>query len=254
MNTTNAYSRKIQQASESTKGLQLAPPEWVPPRMPSLGLPSSTGKAGEELQEFGKSKKTADAVPIADVTLRKSGAQRQENRRARIGARTSAADTNLSIEEQRDRPEEEVAIATPIFETSTIAVPTVLFETPSQASTSVATISTAANGTATSVALPPVPPAVVPTTVVTTSTATCGTVNSGKAHVPPNAPSGGQWVTRKSIGPATWSTCAIVSCCTCIFCLLPCGLWAFLCPCDKKLVYIYHGTAYDEHGRVVGRA
>ena len=62
-----ASSRKVQQASEKTKGLQLAPAEWAPLKRPSLGLHQpSNEKADEELQEDGKHKKTADAVAIAD--------------------------------------------------------------------------------------------------------------------------------------------------------------------------------------------
>jgi hypothetical protein len=72
------------------------------------------------------------------------------------------------------------------------------------------------------------------------------------SQVPPNVPPGGQWVSRKFIGPATWSTCITVSAVSCILCLLPCGLWAFVCPCDTRLVYAYQGRAYDEQGQFLG--
>jgi hypothetical protein len=77
---------------------------------------------------------------------------------------------------------------------------------------------------------------------------------SGQVRVPPNAPPGGQWISKKVIGPATWSICTSVSILTCLFTCLPCGVWAFACPCDEKIVYVFQGTAYDEHGRVVGSA
>ena len=150
------------------------------------------------------------------------------------------------LEEQEEEEEINVAIqATPDvpFATATpassVAVPAVSFATTS-----------------------PVPSAAASATVVTAST-TGGAATSGKtpssavpgqAQVPPNAPPGGEWVRRKVIGPATWTTCTIISVVSCLFCLLPCGLWALLCPCDQKLVYAHHGKAYDEHGRVVGSA
>jgi hypothetical protein len=106
-----------------------------------------------------------------------------------------------------------------------------------------------------------------PTTVATTSTytpttstftpsatATVTATTQQGAQVPPNAPPGGHWINKKYIGAATWSTCAIVSCVTCFLFLLPCGLWALLCPCDQKLVYVVHGKAYDGQGQVVGSA
>jgi hypothetical protein len=142
--------------------------------------------------------------------------------------------------------------------------PDVPFATATLASSDAKPTAPFATATLASSVASPAPSAVVlvPTTSATTSTETYGaattpssTVPAGRARVPPpNAPLGGHWVSRKFTGPATWTTCAIVSICTCFFCFLPCGVWAFLCPCDKKRVYTCHGTAYDEHGRVVGSA
>jgi hypothetical protein len=103
------------------------------------------------------------------------------------------------------------------------------------------------------------PSVAVPTTTAayTATTPSSSTVPSHQQQsqqVPPNAPPGGHWVSKKHIGPTTWTTCTIVSVITCFFCLFPCGVWALLCPCDKKLVYISQGKAYDEQGRVVGPA
>jgi hypothetical protein len=72
------------------------------------------------------------------------------------------------------------------------------------------------------------------------------------SQVPPNAPPGGQWVSRKFIGPATRSTCITVSAISCLLCLVPCGYWAFVCPCDTELVYACQGRAYDEQGQFLG--
>jgi hypothetical protein len=113
---------------------------------------------------------------------------------------------------------------------------------------------------ATSVAVPTAPyapsVAVPPTTAAYTATTTSSSAvpSHQQSQVPPNAPPGGQWVMKKHIGQKTWTTCTIVSVITCFFCLFPCGVWALLCPCDKKLVYISQGKAYDEQGRVVGPA
>jgi hypothetical protein len=102
---------------------------------------------------------------------------------------------------------------------------------------------------------PYAPSVAVPTTTPTYTTPS-STVPSHhqQSQVPPNAPPGGQWVMKKVIGPATWTTCTVVSVISCFFCLLPCGVWALLCPCDRKLVYACQGKAYDEQGRVVGLA
>jgi hypothetical protein len=101
------------------------------------------------------------------------------------------------------------------------------------------------------------PSVAVPTTTAAytaTTTSSSAVPSHQQSQVPPNAPPGGQWVMKKHIGQKTWTTCTIVSVITCFFCLFPCGVWALLCPCDEKLVYISQGKAYDEQGCVVSPA
>jgi hypothetical protein len=104
----------------------------------------------------------------------------------------------------------------------------------------------------------PTPAVFVPSTSATTTPTTpspSGVVppppEPTSAPPPRNAPPGGYWENRKYLGPATWSTCTTVSIVTCFFCLFPCGVWALLCPCDQRRVYVVHGTLYDEHGKVL---
>eukprot|EP00525_Craspedostauros_australis_P000852 CAMPEP_0198113972 /NCGR_PEP_ID=MMETSP1442-20131203/5499_1 /TAXON_ID= /ORGANISM="Craspedostauros australis, Strain CCMP3328" /LENGTH=276 /DNA_ID=CAMNT_0043771183 /DNA_START=103 /DNA_END=933 /DNA_ORIENTATION=- len=82
---------------------------------------------------------------------------------------------------------------------------------------------------------------------------------SNQAQTPPSGaalalPPGGRWVEIKHVGPATWTICTAVSVFTCIFMLLPCGVWAFLCPCDSQTAYLANGTLYDRQGNVLGNA
>lgn len=65
-------------------------------------------------------------------------------------------------------------------------------------------------------------------------------------------PQGARWITIKHVGGVTWSLCAIISTLTCCIVLCPCGLWAFLCPCDEIRAYEINGQVYDEHGRPLG--
>jgi hypothetical protein len=71
-------------------------------------------------------------------------------------------------------------------------------------------------------------------------------------HLPPNAPAGGRWVGVQRIGPQTWTICAVVSVVSCFFFCLPCGVWAFCCPCDRERCYEVNGTIYDQDGRCLG--
>lgn len=73
-------------------------------------------------------------------------------------------------------------------------------------------------------------------------------------QTPPGLPPGGRWVHLTKIGPATWTTCAIVSVITCFFTCFPCGVWAFLCPCDEERAYLVDGKLFDDHGRMIGSA
>jgi hypothetical protein len=108
-----ASSSKVQQASEKTKGLELAPTEsWTPLKRSSFGLhQSSNERAGEELQEVRKLKKTDDATAIADATpFKKSGTStqtRQEKRRARIVAQTAGDTNSPTFPEQDDQDEDD---------------------------------------------------------------------------------------------------------------------------------------------------
>jgi hypothetical protein len=97
---------------------------------------------------------------------------------------------------------------------------------------------------------------VPPTTAAYTATTTSSSAvpSHQQSQVPPNAPPGGQWVMKKHIGQTTRMTCAIVSVITCCFCLFPCGVWALLCPCDKKLACVSQGKACDQQGRILGPA
>lgn len=74
------------------------------------------------------------------------------------------------------------------------------------------------------------------------------------APPPPGLPPGGRWVLVKRIGPTTWAFCIGFSVLFCWFFLLPCGLWAFLCPCDERRAYLVNGKLFDEHGGMIGSA
>jgi len=91
---------------------------------------------------------------------------------------------------------------------------------------------------------PTSPTATGPTVVPTATTQAC----------PPNTPPGGSWVAIRRVGPATWSMCFGISVVTCCCVLLPCGLWAFLCPCDQERAYLVNGKVFDEDGRMIGNA
>jgi len=65
-------------------------------------------------------------------------------------------------------------------------------------------------------------------------------------------PQNARWVRVKHNGGITWSICAIVSTFTCCIMLLPCGVFAFLCPCDSIPGYEVDGQVYDERGRPLG--
>ena len=200
--------------SENTKGLELAPDHWV-----STTTITTTRPSTKELQSSNKR---------ADKELQQLKKQKKTADAAAIAdeGRTRELEEEIHVRGIEETPD--VPFATAAFASSD-AAPTVVFDTA---------------------------PAVASTT--TTATIGAATTPSSAAHkearVPPNAPPGGQWVKRQYIGPATWSAVTIISVCSCIFCLLPCGLWGLLCPCDQRLVYAYQGTAYDEHGRVVGKA
>eukprot|EP00429_Kryptoperidinium_foliaceum_P114956 CAMPEP_0176311266 /NCGR_PEP_ID=MMETSP0121_2-20121125/66050_1 /TAXON_ID=160619 /ORGANISM="Kryptoperidinium foliaceum, Strain CCMP 1326" /LENGTH=178 /DNA_ID=CAMNT_0017653283 /DNA_START=8 /DNA_END=544 /DNA_ORIENTATION=- len=86
------------------------------------------------------------------------------------------------------------------------------------------------------------PPAGTPPTVVTQQVTGQGTP----------IPEGARWITVKHVGGVTWSLCALISTLTCFIVLLPCGLWALLCPCDQIRAYEVNGQVYDEHGRPLG--
>mmetsp|Transcript_16543 Transcript_16543/g.25750 ORF Transcript_16543/g.25750 Transcript_16543/m.25750 type:complete len:172 (-) Transcript_16543:164-679(-) len=90
---------------------------------------------------------------------------------------------------------------------------------------------------------------VQPQTIITTVT----TMPVGGG--PPGAPAGGRWATVKRLGPATWTTCVVVSAITCLCCCLPCGLWAMLCPCDQENAYIStDGRVYSRNGEFLGNS
>ncbi len=89
------------------------------------------------------------------------------------------------------------------------------------------------------------------------TTATYANVEKVPAVVQPigqgsQIPEGARWITVKHIGGNTWSICAIISVLSCCITLLPCGLWAFLCPCDDIRAYEINGQVYDESGRPLG--
>lgn len=65
-------------------------------------------------------------------------------------------------------------------------------------------------------------------------------------------PEGARWIKIKHSGGKTWSLCVVVSVLTCLLVLLPCGVFAFLCPCDEILAYEVNGEVYDEQGRHLG--
>lgn len=69
---------------------------------------------------------------------------------------------------------------------------------------------------------------------------------------PPGLPPGGQWVSLQGAGCNTWTVCTIVSVISCLFICLPCGLWAFLCPCDDRRAYLVNGKLFDESGGMIG--
>lgn len=100
------------------------------------------------------------------------------------------------------------------------------------------------------------PPNAQPQSQVSTP---AGTTNNSSVVVTQQTPSGtpipagARWITVKHIGGVTWSICAIVSTVTCCLTLCPCGVWAFLCPCDEIRAYEVNGQVYDEHGRPLGR-
>jgi hypothetical protein len=71
---------------------------------------------------------------------------------------------------------------------------------------------------------------------------------------PPGLPPGGRWVRVQGAGGNTFTICCIVSVFTCIFTLLPCGLWAYLCPCDERRAYLVNGKLFDEDGGMIGSA
>jgi hypothetical protein len=96
------------------------------------------------------------------------------------------------------------------------------------------------------------PPATTSTT--TTTTTIPAPAQAGTSHPPPGIPDGGYWGTANVIGPATWTTCAVVSCVCCFLTLLPCGLFALLCPCDRGDVYAVSGRVYDRGGKYMGPA
>jgi len=126
---------------------------------------------------------------------------------------------------------------------------------PQQTTTAATTIPSQSATTLYSIP-PPVPPVGVttaqspfqtnqPLRPSTTSTSSC----------PPNGVAdGGVWGQGPVIGPRTWGICAMISIVTCFFSLFPCGICAFCCPCDKRMLYKVHGKVYDTHGRYIGKA
>ena len=65
-------------------------------------------------------------------------------------------------------------------------------------------------------------------------------------------PVGARWITIKHIGGVTWTICGVVSTIFCCLMCCPCGVWAFLCPCDEIRGYVLDGQVFDEHGRPLG--
>jgi hypothetical protein len=61
-----------------------------------------------------------------------------------------------------------------------------------------------------------------------------------------------EWGTARFVGPLTYSTCTILSIGGIFLILFPIGIFAFLCPCDKKNVYRVDGKYYDEHDNYLG--
>jgi hypothetical protein len=86
------------------------------------------------------------------------------------------------------------------------------------------------------------------------ATSAAAPVATASADPPPGVAPGGRWVLVHGLGPNTWTVCAIVSAVFCVFTCLPCGLWAFLCPCDERRAYLLNGKLFDEDGGMVGSA
>ena len=79
--------------------------------------------------------------------------------------------------------------------------------------------------------------------------------NSNQASAVNNTSSGRDVVYVKRIGPQTWALCWSISMVTCLFTCFPCGIFAFLCPCDEVPVYVRDGKVYDNNsGACVGNA
>lgn len=76
----------------------------------------------------------------------------------------------------------------------------------------------------------------------------------GDRPPPPGLPPGGRWVKMRHIGNGTWLACGIISAVFCVFMCMPCGLWAFLCPCDEREVYLANGKLFNQDGGVIGSA
>lgn len=96
-----------------------------------------------------------------------------------------------------------------------------------------------------------------PTATSTVVTSTNPVVVVPGAPHPPTGqgspiPEGARWITVSFIGGTTWSICAIVSTITCCMTACPCGVWAFLCPCDEIRAYEVNGQVFDEFGRPLG--
>ena len=81
-----------------------------------------------------------------------------------------------------------------------------------------------------------------------------GTSATAAAVPPPGVPPGGRWVLLQGPGANTWTVCTILSVIFCVFTCLPCGLWAFLCPCDERRAYLVNGKLFDEDGGMIGSA
>ena len=64
-----------------------------------------------------------------------------------------------------------------------------------------------------------------------------------------NMLSGRDCVYVKTIGSQTWAWCCIISIITCCFTGCPCGVFAFLCPCDETAVYPRGGRVYSNDTR-----
>jgi hypothetical protein len=94
------------------------------------------------------------------------------------------------------------------------------------------------------------PPSATEPTVIGTSHA----IHAGGRPSPPGVPPGGRWVKMRHIGNSTWITFGIVSAVTCLFMCFPCGVWAFLCPCDERDAYLVNAKLFDEHGDMIGSA